>query len=102
MAGYIVQQILNGLALAAVYVLLAVAFALVHAVTRRIVFTLGDLATYASFCALYVALLALVFDFRDYTQILLAFAAAGPQPWRWPLSSTVPWWSRLSASRAKR
>ncbi len=77
MAGYVVQQIFNGLALAAVYALLAVAFALVHAVTRRIVFTLGDLATYASFYALYVALLAFVLDYRDYAQLLLAFAAAG-------------------------
>jgi branched-chain amino acid transport system permease protein len=77
MAGFIIQQILNGLVLAGVYALLAVAFALVHAVTRRIVFTLGDLAMYAAFYAVHVALLAVVFDFASLAQLLIAFAAAG-------------------------
>ncbi len=76
MAGYIVQQMLNGLVLAALYGLLAVAFALVHAVTRRIVFTLGDLATYAAFYAVLATLFATLFDTSDPAQLLVAFAAA--------------------------
>jgi branched-chain amino acid transport system permease protein len=79
MAGYAVQQMLNGLVLAAVYGLLAVAFALVHAITRRIVFTLGDLAMYAAFYAVHAALLAIVLDFSSAAQLAIAFttAAAG-------------------------
>jgi branched-chain amino acid transport system permease protein len=77
MAGYVIQQMLNGLVLAAVYGLLAVAFALVHAVTRRIVFTLGDFAMYAAFYAVHAALLAVVLDFSSLAQLLLVFAAAG-------------------------
>ncbi len=76
MAGYIVQQMLNGLVLAAVYGLLAVAFALVHAVTRRIVFTLGDLATYGAFYAVLATHFATLLDYSDLAQLLFAFAAA--------------------------
>lgn len=76
MAGYALQQLLNGVVLAAVYGLLAVAFALVHAVTRRIVFTLGDLAMYAAFYAVHVALLAIVLDISSAGQLAIAFAAA--------------------------
>ena len=72
MAGYIVQQTLNGLVLAAVYALLAVAFALVHAVTRRIVFTLGDLATYGAFYVVLAALFASLLDYADLGQLLIA------------------------------
>lgn len=76
MAGYIVQQTLNGLVLAAVYALLAIAFALVHAMTRRVVFTLGDLATYGAFYAVLAAILASLSDYADAGQLVIAFALA--------------------------
>ena len=40
--GYLVQQVLNGLIVGSFYSLLAVAYALVHAITNRVILSFGD------------------------------------------------------------
>src|SRR5437016_4460383 len=59
-AGYGFQQALNALMVAALYSLLAVAYALLHGITNRIVLSFGDIAMFGAFYAVYVMLLSLV------------------------------------------
>jgi branched-chain amino acid transport system permease protein len=59
-AGYGIQQGLNAGMVAALYSLLAVAYALLHGITNRIVLSFGDIATYGAFYTVYVMLLSVV------------------------------------------
>jgi branched-chain amino acid transport system permease protein len=56
--GYYVQQGLNGLFVGAFYSLLAVAYALVHTATGRIVLCFGDVMTFGALFAVYAFALA--------------------------------------------
>ena len=71
-AAYGLQQLLNTLQLAAFYAPLALAFALIQAVTRRIFLGFGDLAMFGSFAAIYTCYDAMVRGLGD-----LASGASG-------------------------
>jgi branched-chain amino acid transport system permease protein len=58
--GYGLQQGLNALQVACLYSLLAVAYALIHGVTGRIILSFGDIAMFAAFYICYMMLLALL------------------------------------------
>lgn len=58
--GYVIQQLINTTGLAALYALLATAYALLHGVTNRIVLSFGDLAAYGAFAACFLALYLLL------------------------------------------
>jgi branched-chain amino acid transport system permease protein len=58
-AGYVFQQIFNGLMVGTQYCLLAVAYALLHGITNRIVLSFGDLASFGASVAITVALIML-------------------------------------------
>ena len=73
---YLLQQVINGLQLAGFYIPLAVAFAIMQAVTRRIYLTFGELAMFASFAAVYVCFDRLVAGSGDVFAGSLALAAA--------------------------
>ena len=75
-SGYIVQQVLNAVQLASFYLPLALAFAIVQAITRRIFLAFGDLAMFASFAAVYVCFDSLLHGLADLSSALLALAAA--------------------------
>jgi branched-chain amino acid transport system permease protein len=74
--GFWLQQLLNIIQLASFYVPLATAFALIQGVSKRIFFSLGDVAMYASFAAIYVCFDSLVRGLTDWSAALLALAAA--------------------------
>ena len=57
---YFLQQILNTAQLATFYVPLAVAFALIQAITRKVFLSFGDVAMFGSFAAVYVCFASLV------------------------------------------
>lgn len=57
---YWLQQLLNATMLASFYVPLAVAFALIQGITRRVFLSFGDLAMYGSFAAIYACFAALL------------------------------------------
>ncbi|MGH6854507.1 MAG: branched-chain amino acid ABC transporter permease [Aestuariivirga sp.] len=57
---YWLQQLINCLVLASLYVTLASAYALLQGITNRIILSFGDFATYGSFAAAYAALWALL------------------------------------------
>ncbi len=59
LAGYAIQQGLNALSIACLYSLLAVAYALIHGVTGRIILSFGDIAMFAAFYVSYATLLFL-------------------------------------------
>lgn len=69
---YLLQQVFNALQLSAFYLPLSVAFAMIQAVTRRIFLSLGDLAMFASFAAVYSAFHVMVVGGGD-----LASSATG-------------------------
>ena len=58
--GYAIQQTLNAAMVAALYSLLAVAYALLHGITNRIVLSFGDIAMFGAFYTVYLMLLLLV------------------------------------------
>ena len=58
--GYAIQQTLNAAMVAALYSLLAVAYALLHGITNRIVLSFGDIAMFGAFYTVYLMLLSLV------------------------------------------
>lgn len=62
---YYLQQLLNAVQLAAFYLPLAVAFAMIQAITRRIFLSFGDFAMFASFAAIYASFDALVSGASD-------------------------------------
>jgi branched-chain amino acid transport system permease protein len=75
-AGYGVQQALNAGMVAALYSLLAVAYALLHGITNRIVLSFGDIATFGAFYTVYVFLLSLVSGLGTGAALGLVFLAA--------------------------
>ena len=56
--GYLAQQALNGLSVGSFYSLLAVAYALVHTITNRVILSFGDFMTFGAFSAIMAVLVA--------------------------------------------
>ena len=75
-AAYALQQILNLAQLASFYAPLAVAFALIHAITKRVFLSFGDFAMFGSFAAVYVCFGRLLQGDSDGIAALLALLAA--------------------------
>ncbi len=75
-AAYVLQQLLNIAQLASFYVPLAVAFALIQAITRRVFLSFGDFAMFGSFAAVYVCFGRLLQGDSDLTAALISLAAA--------------------------
>jgi branched-chain amino acid transport system permease protein len=73
-AAYWVQQALNAITLASFYVPLALAYSLVQGLTNKIFLSFGDFAMYASFAAIYSALIALQADINPYAILFLSLA----------------------------
>jgi branched-chain amino acid transport system permease protein len=73
---YWLQQLLNAAQLASFYVPLAVAFALIQGITRRVFLSFGDLAMYASFAAIYACFAALLRGSGDAMAAVSALAIA--------------------------
>jgi branched-chain amino acid transport system permease protein len=73
---FYLQQLLNIVQLASFYVPLALSFAILQAVTRRIYLSFGDLAMFASFAAVYACFDALLQGHGDLGSVLIALAAA--------------------------
>ncbi len=78
-AGFWFQQCLNIVQLAGFYLPLAVAFALIQGITRRIFLSFGDFAMFGSFAAIYACFAAMVRGDGDFVAslwaLLLAIAA---------------------------
>ncbi len=74
--GYWFQQTLNIVQLLSFYAPLALAFALVQGVTRRLFLSFGDVAMYASFAAIYTCYDALVRGDGDVIGVSLGLLAA--------------------------
>jgi branched-chain amino acid transport system permease protein len=75
-AGYGLQQTLNATMVAALYSLLAVAYALLHGITNRIVLSFGDIAMFGAFYTVYVMLLSLISGIATGLALGLVFAVA--------------------------
>jgi branched-chain amino acid transport system permease protein len=73
---YILQQALNAAQLATFYVPLAVAFALIQAITRKVFLSFGDVAMFGSFAAVYVCFASLLQGNDDLPSALISLAAA--------------------------
>ncbi|MBC8036647.1 MAG: branched-chain amino acid ABC transporter permease [Rhizobiales bacterium] len=73
---YWLQQGLNALALACLYVTLASAYALLQGITNRIILSFGDFATYGSFAAVYAALWTLLSGNEGVAVMAVALVAA--------------------------
>ena len=71
---YAVQQSLNALQLAGFYMPLAVAFALIQAVTRRVFLSFGEMAMFGSFGAVYSCFYGILNGFDDLGSGLFALA----------------------------
>ena len=76
MSLYWLQQLLNAVQLAGFYVPLALAFAIIQGITRRVFLSFGDLAMYASFAAIYTCFAAMLRGYSDPVTALLALAGA--------------------------
>jgi branched-chain amino acid transport system permease protein len=74
--GYVLQQLFNMVQLAGFYLPLAMAFAILQAVTRRIFLSFGDLAMFGSFTAVYLAFDLMLHGQRDLPTALLSFIGA--------------------------
>jgi branched-chain amino acid transport system permease protein len=74
--GYVLQQFLNFIQLTSFYVPLAVAFALIQAITRKVFLSFGDVAMFGSFAAVYVCFASLLNGFEELSAALLALALA--------------------------
>jgi branched-chain amino acid transport system permease protein len=78
---YWLQQLLNAIHLASFYMPLATAFALIQGITRRVFLSMGDLAMYASFAAIYACFAALLRGDGDgisaVTSLVLSIACSG-------------------------
>ncbi len=75
-AGYWLQQCFNAVQLASFYIPLAVAFALIQGITKRVFLSFGDLAMFASFAAIYTCFDALVQGSGDWIAAGLALVMA--------------------------
>jgi branched-chain amino acid transport system permease protein len=71
---YLTQQILNGLTVASTYCLLAVAYALLHGVTGRIVLSFGEIATFGAFATSFSMIIMIFRDFPIGLALILAFS----------------------------
>ncbi|MBI2718648.1 MAG: branched-chain amino acid ABC transporter permease [Rhizobiales bacterium] len=76
MSGYWLQQTVNGLVLASLYVTLATAYALLQGITNRIILSFGDFATFGALTAVYVAIWALLDGAAGFAVMGLALIAA--------------------------
>ena len=70
------QQVLNIVQLASFYVPLALAFAILQAITRRIYLSFGDIAMFASFAAIYICFDSLLHGYQDPVSAVAALVAA--------------------------
>jgi branched-chain amino acid transport system permease protein len=75
-SAYIAQQTLNALQLASFYVPLALAFALIQAITKRVFLSFGDVTMFGSFAAVYLCFAGLLRGESDLTSSLIGLAAA--------------------------
>jgi branched-chain amino acid transport system permease protein len=90
--GYFLQQLVNGMAPAALYALLAVAYSLVYGLTDRINLAFGDLATLGAFACFTGVSAAVVYGAGDPASALpLGFAAAAvlASAWSRTIGETV-------------
>lgn len=74
--GYLLQQMLNALQLASFYLPLALAFAIMQAITGRIFLAFGDIAMFASFAAVYVCFDNLLQGGGDMSSAVLSLLGA--------------------------
>ena len=74
--GYILQQGLNALQLSSFYLPLALAFAIMQAITGRVFLAFGDVAMFASFAAVYVCFDSLLQGNWDMSSAVLSLVAA--------------------------
>lgn len=74
--GYVIQQIVNACLVGALYSLLAVAYALLHGITNRIVLSFGDIATFGAFGTIYMMILMLASNWQAGLAIGLVFVIA--------------------------
>ncbi len=74
--GFWLQQFFNALQLASFYMPLAVAFALIQGITKRVFLSFGDLAMFGSFAAIYACFDVLVKGSGEWTASFLALAMA--------------------------
>ena len=74
--GYAIQQVMNASLVGALYSLLAVAYALLHGITNRIVLSFGDLATFGAFAAISVTTFMLFSDWQPGLAIAVVFIIA--------------------------
>lgn len=74
--GYVIQQLVNACLVGALYSLLAVAYALLHGITNRIVLSFGDVATFGAFGTIYMMLLMLASNWQAGLAITLVFLIA--------------------------
>jgi branched-chain amino acid transport system permease protein len=74
--GFWLQQFFNALQLASFYMPLAVAFALIQGITKRVFLSFGDLAMFGSFAAIYACFDALVRGFGEWSATLGALGLA--------------------------
>lgn len=74
--GYLLQQMLNALQLASFYLPLALAFAIMQAITGRIFLAFGDIAMFASFAAVYVCFDILLQGGGDMSSAVLSLLGA--------------------------
>jgi branched-chain amino acid transport system permease protein len=73
---YFLQQAINAAQLATFYVPLAVAFALIQAITRKVFLSFGDIAMFGSFAAVYVCFASLLRGEEEITAALLSLVLA--------------------------
>jgi branched-chain amino acid transport system permease protein len=73
---YWLQQLLNIIQVASLYVPLATAFALIQGITKRVFLSLGELAMFASFAAIYSCFAALLRGDGDALAALYALVMA--------------------------
>ena len=76
MSVFWLQQLINGAQLASFYLPLAVAFAIIQAITRRIFLSFGDFAMFGSFAAIYGCFAAMVRGDSDFLASLWALTLA--------------------------
>jgi branched-chain amino acid transport system permease protein len=73
---YFLQQAINVAQLSTFYVPLAVAFALIQAITRKVFLSFGDVAMFGSFAAVYVCFASLLRGEEEITAALLSLVLA--------------------------
>jgi branched-chain amino acid transport system permease protein len=72
-AASLAKVTLNAMQLAAFYLPIALAFAILQAITRRVFLSFGDLAMYASYAAIYVCFHSMLTGNNDPVSIALSF-----------------------------